>query len=56
MAIEWWICPAAPTMRVFNAPCGPEYCHVEARMDDFCRQLYFLRNQKDFLTRLATPR
>ena len=39
MAIEWWICPAAPSLRHFDAPCGPEHCHVETRMDYFCRQI-----------------
>ena len=50
MAIEWWICPAAPTMWQFDVPCGPEHCHVETRMDDFCRQICFLQNQEGFLT------
>ena len=48
MAIKWWTCPGAPTMRQFDAPWGPEHCHVESRMDDFCGQICFYRTKKVF--------
>ena len=51
MTIEWWICPAAPAMRLLGAPGGPEHCHAETRMDDFCRQIcFFLTYKECFLT------
>ena len=50
MAIEWWIRPAAPTMPQIDAPCWPKHCHVETRMNDFCRQVCFLQNQECFMT------
>ena len=34
----------------FDAPCGPEHCHVETRMDNFCHQICFLQNQEGFRT------
>ena len=47
---SWLACPAAPTMQQFDAPCEPEHCHVETRMDYFCRLICFLQNQEGFLT------
>ena len=49
MTIEWWICPAVPAMRLLDAPCGPELCHAETRMDDFCRQLFFFYQIKNVI-------
>ena len=33
----------------YQATVGPEHCHVEIRMDDFCHQISFLRIQEGFL-------
>ena len=50
MAMEWWICPAAPTMRQFDALWGLEHWPIETRMDDFWHQISFVQNQEGYLT------
>ena len=48
MATEWGICPAAPTMRQVDVSSGPEHCHVDTRMDDFCQQNIFYKINRYF--------
>ena len=54
MTIEYWICPAplllqpCDTMRPFDAPCGPEQCHVETEWMISVAKYIFYRIKKIF--------
>ena len=45
--VDMSCCTSHAAVRI--STCGPEHCHVEIRMDDFCRQISFLQILEGFL-------